>query len=106
MAIVNKLGCGALGPCLISVQLHFHYTSAHENGGARVSSLMQTHELRTVVTDCTRQRRGCRTPHFNVRANRNGGFLGETWARQQLTNAKILMSMVGAVGIEPTTSPV
>jgi hypothetical protein len=31
-------------------------------------------------------------------------FMGETWARPQLKNSKALVSMVGAVGIEPTTS--
>jgi hypothetical protein len=33
-------------------------------------------------------------------------FMGETWARSQLKKSKMLISMVGAVGIEPTTSPV
>jgi hypothetical protein len=33
-------------------------------------------------------------------------FMGETWARLQLKKSKLLISVVGAVGIEPTTSPV
>jgi hypothetical protein len=33
-------------------------------------------------------------------------FLGETWALSQAIRRKSLMQMVGAVGIEPTTSPV
>ena len=33
-------------------------------------------------------------------------FLGKTWSRSQATGPKSLISMVGAVGIEPTTSPV
>jgi hypothetical protein len=36
----------------------------------------------------------------------NRRFVGETWAQLQLTNSNVLISMVGAVGIEPTTSPV
>jgi hypothetical protein len=35
-----------------------------------------------------------------------GDFLGETWARFAGDYAKSLIQMVGAVGIEPTTSPV
>jgi Transposase, Mutator family len=35
-----------------------------------------------------------------------GDFMGETWARANTEAAKSLMIMVGAVGIEPTTSPV
>ena len=34
----------------------------------------------------------------------NDRFLGETWAQSQLSNAETLISMVGAIGIEPTTS--
>ena len=33
-------------------------------------------------------------------------FLGETWTQANSANRKLLISMVGAVGIEPTTSPV
>jgi hypothetical protein len=32
--------------------------------------------------------------------------MGETWARSQLKKSKSLIALVGAVGIEPTTSPV
>ena len=32
-------------------------------------------------------------------------FLGETWAQANSANRQLLISMVGAVGIEPTTSP-
>jgi len=32
--------------------------------------------------------------------------MGETWAQQNPTNSNVLKSMVGAVGIEPTTAPV
>jgi hypothetical protein len=35
-----------------------------------------------------------------------GDFMGETWARSKVYSAKSLMILVGAVGIEPTTSPV
>jgi len=33
-------------------------------------------------------------------------FMGETWARIHAVQAELLIEMVGAVGIEPTTSPV
>ena len=36
----------------------------------------------------------------------NRRFVGETWVQLQLTNSKLLISMVGAIGIDPTTSPV
>ena len=36
---------------------------------------------------------------------RSADFLGETWARKYLADPNLLISMVGAVGIEPTTSP-
>jgi hypothetical protein len=32
--------------------------------------------------------------------------MGISWARSQVQNSKLLTFMVGAVGIEPTTSPV
>jgi hypothetical protein len=35
-----------------------------------------------------------------------GDFMGETWARSKVYSVKSLMILVGAVGIEPTTSPV
>ena len=35
-----------------------------------------------------------------------GDFMGETWARSKAGPAKSLMLLVGAVGIEPTTSPI
>ena len=35
-----------------------------------------------------------------------GDFMGETWALSKTERAKSLMLLVGAVGIEPTTSPV
>jgi hypothetical protein len=34
----------------------------------------------------------------------SGDFLGETWTRSQAIRFKLLIQMVGAVGIEPTTS--
>jgi hypothetical protein len=33
-------------------------------------------------------------------------FVGETWARSQTNRLKSLIYMVGAIGIEPMTSPV
>ena len=39
-------------------------------------------------------------------ASLDSHFVGETWADLKVANAKLLKSAVGAVGIEPTTSPV
>ena len=49
----------------------------------------------------------CETSRFQqVSVSLDDDFVGETWARSQAMRLKSLISMVDAVGIEPTTLPV